>query len=151
MRLILLALVFQRVYLHKGEVQFVLCLFTSFKSRVCFRFHMLQERVLRWINPSTTSLVLGTLADLTSGKSESLAENALLRQQLIILCRQVKRPGFRKTDRFLLVILARMVRTWKQAIFLIQKYMRQIHPKRARSQSWKTELRSVQKQPLLEC
>jgi putative transposase len=79
---------------------------------------MLQERVLRWIKPPTTSLVVGMLADMTRSKSELLAENALLRQQLIILRRQVKRPNFRKTDRFLLVILTRMVRTWKQAIFL---------------------------------
>jgi putative transposase len=59
-------------------------------------------------------------ADLTKSKSELLAENALLRQQLIILRRQVKRPVYRKTDRVLLVFLARMVRTWKQALFLVQ-------------------------------
>lgn len=59
-------------------------------------------------------------ADLTKSKSELLAENALLRQQLIILRRQVKRPVYRKTDRVLLVFLARMVRTWKQALFIIQ-------------------------------
>jgi len=64
--------------------------------------------------------VLGTCADLTRGRAELLAENALLRQQLIILRRQIKRPVYRKTDRALLVFLARMVRTWKQALFLIQ-------------------------------
>jgi len=46
--------------------------------------------------------------------------NALLRHQLIILRRQVKHPVYLKTDRFLLVVLARMVRTWKQALFLVQ-------------------------------
>jgi hypothetical protein len=59
--------------------------------------------------------------DMTRGKSELLAENALLRHQLIILCRQVKRPVYLKTDRFLLVILARMIRTWKKALFLVQE------------------------------
>src|SRR5258708_39727748 len=49
-----------------------------------------------------------------------MAENALLRQQLIILKRQVKRPACTKRDRVLLVFLARMVRTWKQALFLVQ-------------------------------
>src|SRR5712692_4020629 len=58
--------------------------------------------------------------DLARGKSELIAENALLRQQLIILSRQVKRPAYQKTDRLLLVLLARMVRTWKQALFLVQ-------------------------------
>jgi putative transposase len=49
-----------------------------------------------------------------------MAENALLRQQLIILKRQVKRPACTKTDRVLLVLLARVVRTWKQALFIVQ-------------------------------
>ncbi len=49
-----------------------------------------------------------------------LAENALLRQQLIILRRQIKRPVYRKTDRALLVFLARMVRTWKQTLIIVQ-------------------------------
>ncbi len=57
---------------------------------------------------------------MTRGKAELLAENALLRHQLIILHRQIKRPICRKTDRFRLVLLARMVRTWKQALFLVQ-------------------------------
>jgi putative transposase len=42
------------------------------------------------------------------------------RQQLIILRRQVKRPACTKTDRMLLVLLARLVRTWKQALFIVQ-------------------------------
>ena len=75
---------------------------------------------LRWIKPPTTSLVLGTLADLEQGNAELIAENALLRHQLIILRRQIKRPVYRKTDRLLLVLLARMVWTWKQALFLVQ-------------------------------
>ncbi len=92
------------------------------KQQVYFRFHAFQERVLRWIKPSATSLLLGTLSDLTRKKSELIAENALLRQQLIILRRQVKRPVCGKTDRFLLVLLARVVRSWKQALFLVQAW-----------------------------
>ena len=49
-----------------------------------------------------------------------MTENALLRQQLIILRRQVKRPACTKTDRMLLVLLARAVRAWKQTLFIIQ-------------------------------
>jgi len=36
------------------------------------------------------------------------------------LRRQVKRPVYKKTDRFLLVFLAGMVRAWKRALFLVQ-------------------------------
>jgi putative transposase len=75
----------------------------------------LRSRFLYWTKPLTSSFPLQTLADLGRSKSELVAENALLRQQLIILKRQVKRPACTKTDRVLLVFLARVVRTWKQA------------------------------------
>src|SRR5258708_22431291 len=130
---------------------------------------------------------------------------------MVMLHREMKRTVYRKTDRLLLVFLTRMVRTWKQALFLvqpetllrwhrelfrvfwnhksparskklglspetitliqqmaannrlwgaerirgellkldirvskrtIQKYMKQVRPKRARGQSWKTFLRN---------
>ena len=90
------------------------------RQRQALCFHALHDGMVRWMKPRSTSLVLGTIADLAKGKSELLVENAMLRQQLIILRRQVKRPACRKTDRFLLVLLARMVRTWKQALFIVQ-------------------------------
>jgi putative transposase len=62
----------------------------------------------------------GTLTDLARNKFELVAENVLLRQQLLVLRRHTKRPVCNKTDRMLLVFLARMVRTWKQAIFIVQ-------------------------------
>src|SRR5260370_6304437 len=80
----------------------------------------LHHRFVAWTKPDSTSVLLLTLTDLTRSKSELVAENALLRQQLILLRRQVKRPVCTKTDRMLLVLLARMVRTWKQALFIVQ-------------------------------
>lgn len=80
----------------------------------------LRAHVLQWTAPLTSSLPLQILADLGRSRSELVAENALLRQQLIILKRQVKRPACTKTDRVLLVLLARVVRTWKQALFIFQ-------------------------------
>jgi putative transposase len=80
----------------------------------------LRTRFVHWTTPPTSSLLLGTLADLIRSKPELIAENAILRQQLIILKRQVKRPACTKTDWVLLVLLARVIRTWKQALFLIQ-------------------------------
>jgi transposase InsO family protein len=107
-------------HFYKEEVLFVWWVFSSVKRCMSFNFQTFLKRVLCWVKPPATSLVPGTLADLTRGKLELLAENALLRQQLIILRRQVKRPTYRKTDRLLLVLLARMARTWKQALFLVQ-------------------------------
>jgi hypothetical protein len=80
----------------------------------------LRARFLQWTKPLTSFLPLQTLADLGKSKSELVAENALLRQQLIILKRQVKRLACTKTDRVFLVFLARVVRTWKEALFIVQ-------------------------------
>jgi len=80
----------------------------------------LRARFLHCSKPLTSSLPLETLADLARSKPELIAENALLRHQLIILRRQVKRPACSKTDRILLVLLASIVRTWKQALFIVQ-------------------------------
>ena len=76
--------------------------------------------IVHWTKPLTSSLPLGTLADLGRSKSELIAENAFLRQQLIMLKRQVKRPVCTKADRILLVLLARVVRAWKQALVIVQ-------------------------------
>ena len=80
----------------------------------------LHARFVHWTKPLTSSLLLGTLVDLGRSKSELIAENALLRQQLIMLKRQVKRPACTKRDRLLLMLLARGVRAWKQALFIVQ-------------------------------
>jgi hypothetical protein len=74
----------------------------------------LSSRFTRWSKSLLTSLPLATLTDLGRSKSQLIAENALLRKPLIILKRQVKRPTFTRTDRLLLVLLARLVRTWVQ-------------------------------------
>ena len=42
--------------------------------------------------PTQSNLVTGTLADIPRRRTELLAESALLRQQLIVLHRQVKTP-----------------------------------------------------------
>jgi hypothetical protein len=76
---------------------------------------VLHSRFLSWTKPLTPSLLLETLADLGRSKAEFIAENALLRKPLIILSRQVKRPACSRSDRTLLVLLARLVRTWQQA------------------------------------
>ena len=82
--------------------------------------HTLSACLIHWTKPLTSSLPLQILADLGRSNSELIAENALLRQQLIILRRQVKQPACTKTDRILLVLLARLVRTWQQALVIVQ-------------------------------
>jgi hypothetical protein len=50
-----------------------------------------------------TGPLRGFLLDLLRSKGELLAENALLRQQLIVAARRVKKPQFRPSERVLLV------------------------------------------------
>jgi putative transposase len=83
-------------------------------------FRRVQQGLLQWTTPTSRSLLVGTLNDLARTKAGLLAENALLRRQLIILRRQVKRPACTTTDRLLLVVLARSIRHWKQALFIVQ-------------------------------
>jgi hypothetical protein len=44
-----------------------------------------EERLKRWTKPATCRLLEGAAADLIRTKPELIAENALLRQQLIVL------------------------------------------------------------------
>jgi putative transposase len=64
--------------------------------------------------------VLGTLADITRSKSELIAENAFLRQQLIVLQRQTKRPVLTPRDRTLLVLLASRFRWWREPFMIVK-------------------------------
>ncbi len=61
----------------------------------------IRHRVARWTKPANSSLISGTVVDLTRSKAELVVENTLLRQQLIVLQRTVKRPRVTSTDRAL--------------------------------------------------
>jgi putative transposase len=79
-----------------------------------------QQQIKQWAKPATLSLISGVLSDLTRSRSDLIVENDLLRQQLIVLHRQVKRPLLTQHDRFRLVLLARFTRFWKQALHIVQ-------------------------------
>jgi hypothetical protein len=81
---------------------------------------VLRRRLLAATKPVPASVIAGTLADLVRTKPELIAENALLRQQLIILRRSVKRPRCTAADRTLLVLLASRLRAWRQSLLIIQ-------------------------------
>jgi putative transposase len=65
-------------------------------------------------------LVVGFAVDLTRSRRELLAENAFLRQQLIVASRKVRRPAFRPHERGLLVLLAGLVPRWRDAVLLVK-------------------------------
>jgi putative transposase len=74
----------------------------------------------RWTKPTSYILLEGTATDLIRTQPELIAENALLRQQLIVLEHQVKDPTSTPFDRGLLVVLASHLPHWKQALLIVK-------------------------------
>ena len=65
--------------------------------------------------PTTKAIVIGSLSDLERNRRDLIIENAMLRQQLIVLRRHVKRPKLTQGDQLRLVLLARLTKFWQQA------------------------------------
>ncbi len=78
------------------------------------------QRLREWTKPDVHGLMGGTVADATRSKSELMLENALLRQQLIVLKRQVKRPRLSGRERGMMVLLVSRLRGGKEALFIVQ-------------------------------
>ena len=74
----------------------------------------------RWTKPSSVAPAAGALTDVTRSRRDLVAENAMLRQQLIVLRRQVRRPKVTNGDRIRLVLLARFTRYWQYALHIVQ-------------------------------
>jgi putative transposase len=68
---------------------------------------------------SAGALSVAAARDLTRTRSALLVENALLRQQLIVLRRNTRRPRLYRDDRVLLLILARLNPRWRAALHLV--------------------------------
>ena len=79
-----------------------------------------KRRFRQWTKPVDDTLVLSTILAVTRNKSELVLENALLRQQLIVLKRQTKRPKLSWRDRTLIILLASKLSFWKQALVIVQ-------------------------------
>jgi putative transposase len=50
-----------------------------------------KQHVKQWSKPAIASIAVGSLSDLKRSRRDLIIENAMLRQQLIVLNRQVKR------------------------------------------------------------
>jgi putative transposase len=78
------------------------------------------QRPKHWTQHTTLSLASGIATDLIRNRTDLLIEIATLRQQLIILNRQVKKPRLTPQDRFWMVLFSRCTRFWKQAVLVVQ-------------------------------
>jgi putative transposase len=80
----------------------------------------LDQQVQKHTRPSTLTTAVGAVADLSRSKTELMVENALLRQQLVVLRRSVKRPHLTNKDRRVLVLLASRLRRWQDALLVVK-------------------------------
>ena len=78
------------------------------------------QHIQRWVKPDNPSLFADDALDLTRSKTELILENAFLPQQLIVFNRQVKRHALKPHKRVLLVGLTSRLRSWKQALAIVQ-------------------------------
>jgi len=81
---------------------------------------ILIQPLRRWTKPENHVPIPNAALDLARSKSELMLENALLRQRLIVLQRQVKRPKLTWRDRALFVLLASKLRSWKETLLIVQ-------------------------------
>lgn len=95
-------------------------LIQSFKNLFKKGMQFAQETFIKLTALSKPSQVKGTILDLTRSKAALIAENALLRQQLLVVNRQVKQPHFKPLDRFLMVVLASLFSWWRQALLIVK-------------------------------
>ena len=83
-------------------------------------WRMVIEPLRRWTKPDNHTPIPNAAFDLARSKSELMLQNALLRQQLIVLQRHDKRPTLTWRDRSVMVLLASKLRSWKEALIIVQ-------------------------------
>lgn len=69
--------------------------------------------------PNLTTL-LAILEFAMKGRAQLVLENAALRHQLAVLKRSVTRAKFEGSDRIFWIVLRRMLKDWRDAVFLVK-------------------------------
>jgi putative transposase len=73
-----------------------------------------------WAKPNAHTLMGSAVIDVTRSKRALILENALLRQQLIVVERQVKRPTLTWRDRAVIVVLASRLQSWRDTLLIVK-------------------------------
>ena len=81
---------------------------------------LVQGFIKALLRPASTSILATAVLDLSRSKADLIAKNALLRHQLILLNRQTGRPKLSPSDRLHLLLLAKITRTWRQVLMIVQ-------------------------------
>jgi putative transposase len=84
-------------------------------------FQAVERRAINWTQPAPDRAVKGVVSDLFRSRKDLIAENAFLRQQVIVLNRQKQgRAQLTPRDRRILVFLAHHVSGWKDALHIVK-------------------------------
>ena len=95
-------------------------LVTAGRYWAAYGLERVEEKVKAWTKPTTERQIVGIGSDLMRSKSELVAENAYLRQQVIVLRRQNKgKPQLTQHDRRVLVLLASRLKGWQEALHIV--------------------------------
>ncbi len=95
-------------------------MFTAILNACKTFINRVKNQLKQLTKPVTATVAAGALSDLPRSKSDLIVENAILRQQLIVLKRSVKRPQFLTGDRIRLTLLARLTGFWHTALHIVQ-------------------------------
>ncbi len=90
---------------------------------------------------------LGLVVDLALPRGSLIAENLLLRQQLLVLKRQIQRPKFTAVDRAVLLGASAMTGSWREAILLVKPDTILRWHRRAFQLFWRRRSRPKQPRP----
>lgn len=93
---------------------------TALRASVGHLLHQGIQRLKAWSKPNSQNFVGGIAFDTVRSRKELVLENALLRQQVIVLQRQVKRPRLTWRERGIMVALASQPRQWQSALLIVQ-------------------------------
>ena len=82
------------------------------------------KRARRWLlavtRPTSVTTASAAVLDLTRSKPTLIAENALLRHQLVVLARSAGRPRLSTWDRTIMVLQARATPAWRDALMVVK-------------------------------
>lgn len=107
-----------------------------------------ETQVKTWTKPVSEHQIPGVLSDLFRSKQALVAENAFLRQQLIVLKRQSKeRPALSQHDRRVLVLLASKLKGWQHALHLVKPETLLKWHRQGFSLYWRRKSKSKTRQP----
>ncbi len=81
-------------------------MFTAILNACQSFLNRVKAQLKKITKPTTATLTVGAMSDLARNKNDLIVENAMLRQQLIVLKRSVKRPKLTNGDRVRLALLA---------------------------------------------